>query len=153
MVEMGSDSRFLSPGERIVTVINFHPVIMLRQFIAAVAVFSIGVWGSADGQGWGTVLVLGSLVYLVGAFLDYRLQKLVLTDKRLFKVEGVITRKVSTMRLSALTDVRYFRSPAGLLFGWGTFDVETAGQNQALNVVNYVPKPDQFYGSIVRLVF
>jgi len=153
MVDIGRDSKYLSPGERIVTVINFHPVVLLRQVTIAVVAFGLGLWGSADGQGWGTVVAVGALVYFLGAFLDYRLEKLILTDKRLVKIEGVITRTVSTMRLSALTDVRYFRSPAGLALGWGTLDVETAGQNQALSVVKYVPKPDVFYGTITQLVF
>jgi membrane protein YdbS with pleckstrin-like domain len=153
LVDIGSDQRFLSPGERVVSVINYHPVVMVPRIAIAVAVFAFGLWMSAEGSGFGTVLVIGALVVLLGFFLDYRLEKLVLTDKRLLEVKGIITRTVSTMPLRALTDLRYTRSPIGLLFGWGTLIVETAGQKQALSTVRYVPNPDQFYGNIVRLTF
>jgi uncharacterized membrane protein YdbT with pleckstrin-like domain len=153
MVEIGSDQRFLSPGERVVTVINYHPVIILGRFLIALAGFAAGVWFSAEGEGFGTVVIIFAIVYLLGVFLDYRLEKLVLTDKRLLEVKGIITRTVSTMPLRALTDLRYVRSPLGLLLGWGTLIVETAGQKQALSTVKFVPNPDQFYGNIIRLTF
>ena len=153
MVEMGTDARFLSPGERVVKVTNYHPIVMWRHALGSLAALFLGIWASAQGEGYGTVLILGSLVYLIGAFFDYRLQKLVLTDKRLFEVKGIITRTVSTMKLSALTDLRYERSIPGLLLNWGTMIVETAGQNQALSRVHYVPSPDAFYSNVVRLTF
>jgi len=153
MVEIGSDGRFLSPGERVVAVINYHPVTLLPQLAGSIAAFLVGLWASADGQAWGTVVVLAAIVFFIGAFLDYRLQKLILTDKRLMEVKGVVTRTVSNMKLSALTDLRYERSVPGLLFGWGTMIVETAGQNQALSRVPYVPNPDRFYGNVARLIF
>jgi len=153
MVEMGTDARFLSPGERVVKVTNYHPIVLWPHALGSIVALLVGIWASAQGEGYGTVLILGSLVYLVGAFFDYRLHKLVLTDKRLFEVKGIITRTVSTMKLTALTDLRYERSILGLLLNWGTMVVETAGQAQALSQVRYVPSPDAFYSNIVRLTF
>jgi hypothetical protein len=115
MVEMGTDARFLSPGERVVKVTNYHPVVLWPHALGSLAALAFGTWASAQGEGYGTVVILGAIVYLVGAFFDHRLQELVLTDKRLFEVKGIITRTVSTMKLTALTDLRYERSILGLL--------------------------------------
>ena len=57
------------------------------------------------------------------------------------------------MPLSKVTDMRFERSPVGRLFGYGTFIVESAGQEQALHTVDHLPYPEQLYIEVCGLIF
>jgi hypothetical protein len=49
--------------------------------------------------------------------------------------------------------MRYDRSPNGQLFGYGTFIIESAGQEQALRELDFVPDPDATYKQIQDWLF
>jgi hypothetical protein len=57
------------------------------------------------------------------------------------------------MPLTKVTDMRFERSPAGRLFGFGTFIVESAGQEQALHTIDHLPYPEQLYIEVCGLIF
>jgi len=49
------------------------------------------------------------------------------------------------MPLAKVTDMSFQRPPMGRLLGYGEFIVESAGQNQALRIVDHLPYPEQLY--------
>ena len=55
---------------------------------------------------------------------------------------GILTRKVAMIPLIKVTDMRYDRPPIGQILGYGSFVLESAGQDQAFRVVHFVPHPD-----------
>ena len=57
------------------------------------------------------------------------------------------------MPLTKVTDMRFERSPIGRLFGFGTFIVESAGQDQALRGIDHLPYPEQLYIEVCGLIF
>jgi uncharacterized membrane protein YdbT with pleckstrin-like domain len=95
------------------------------------------------------------LVVLVFAFkvIEWWVERLVVTDKRFVLTSGVFTTKVAMMPISKVTDLTYERTAWGRLFGYGTVVVESAGQIQALNRIDFLPKPEGFYDTISELVF
>jgi uncharacterized membrane protein YdbT with pleckstrin-like domain len=95
------------------------------------------------------------LVVLVFAFkvIEWWVERLVVTDKRFVLTSGVFTTKVAMMPISKVTDLTYERTAWGRLFGYGTVVVESAGQIQALNRIDFLPKPEDFYDTISELVF
>lgn len=95
------------------------------------------------------------LVVLVFAFkvMEWWVERLVVTDKRFVLTTGVFTTKVAMMPISKVTDLTYERTAWGRLFGYGTVVVESAGQIQALNRIDYLPRPEEFYDTISELVF
>ena len=156
-----SRCRYLIPDERPVVEVRRHPFVLLRaggQTVAAVAAASaVGALTSWDR---GTDLI-DTLVGLVAIFFVGRLlwkvvvwweDKILVTDQRLFEVSGVFSRKVASMPLEKFTDVTYSRSVAGRIFGYGEFIVESAGQAQALERIDFVPQPDEFYRMVTSLV-
>jgi hypothetical protein len=68
-------------------------------------------------------------------------------------VHGLLTRKVDIMPMTKVTDMRYDRSLTGQLFGYGVFILESAGQDQALSRINYIPDPDLHYQQISAVIF
>jgi membrane protein YdbS with pleckstrin-like domain len=83
---------------------------------------------------------------------QWRADRIIVTDRRIFEVSGVLTRNVASMPLAKMTDITYRRSILGRLFGYGELIVETAGQDQALQRISHLPRPDDFYRTITWLV-
>lgn len=81
------------------------------------------------------------------------IERIVITDKRVMLAEGFIVHKVGMMPLSKVTDLTFERSIGGRMMGYGTLIVESAGQIQALNRIDYMPRPEEVYEALSELVF
>ena len=57
------------------------------------------------------------------------------------------------MRLSKVTDVTYFRSVPGRILGYGTIIIESAGQDQAMHNLFFLPEPDSVYAELNGALF
>ena len=154
-------TRYLAPEERIVIEIHHHLMVLLRPFVVALGVIfgamMLGFLMSPDegADAVDTVLGLVALVFLF-RFLwrvwEWRVDKIIVTDRRILEVSGLLTRKVASMPLEKLTDLTYNRSLAGRLLGYGRISVESAGQEQGLTTIDYLPSPDDFYRTVTSLV-
>ncbi|HEV2640547.1 MAG TPA: PH domain-containing protein [Actinocrinis sp.] len=130
------------------------------QIIAAVIIGGIGYAGfyleKNQHFGVGGVLLIVLLVVCfwalreVGHWFD---RHLILTNKRIMVVDGIVSKSVNSMPINKLTDMVYSRSALGRIFGYGLFDVESAGQDQALKLMNYVPDPDNTNLQISHLLY
>jgi len=76
-------------------------------------------------------------------------QRTYLTDRRIMEVDGFFGIRVDSMPLTKVTDVMLRRSPVGEVLGYGTFRVESAGQDQALSQLNYLQYPERFHAMVV----
>lgn len=96
------------------------------------------------------LLVLLRFTYQV---LDWYVERIVVTDKRFMITSGIFTTKVAMMPITKVTDLTFERSVAGRMVGYGTLIVESAGQIQALNRIEFLPSPEQVNDAISSLVF
>lgn len=85
--------------------------------------------------------------------LEWHNEWFVATDRRMLLVYGFITQRVAMMPLTKVTDMNYGRSVLGRLLGYGRFVLESAGQDQALREINYLPDPDEKYRRICATIF
>ncbi|GAB3670896.1 PH domain-containing protein [Saccharopolyspora tripterygii] len=85
--------------------------------------------------------------------LDWYVERIVVTDKRFLITTGIFTTNVAMMPVTKVTDLTFHRSLMGRMFGYGTLIVESAGQIQALNRIEYVPNPTEVEDAISGLVF
>jgi hypothetical protein len=60
---------------------------------------------------------------------------------------------VAIMPLSKVTDMTYERTLFGRILGYGVFVMESAGQDQALSRIGYLPSPDVLYHDVSALLF
>lgn len=81
------------------------------------------------------------------------IERIVITDKRVMLAQGIIVHKVGMMPLGKVTDLTFERSLGGRMLGYGTIIVESAGQIQALNRIDYLPRPEEVYEALSELVF
>lgn len=152
------DDRYLSVNERTVLVTRHHIIVLVGPAVQTIgALIVVGLVNpiveSAQIANVLTFIALGLLGRLAWKVLDWYNAQIIITDKRIFKMSGLVTRTVATMPLRMMTDMTYQRSAAGRLWGYGTLIVESAGQDQALSQVDYLPQPDEMYRTITGLIF
>ncbi len=152
--------RYLLDGERLVTAVHQHWGKVAEPVALAVAGLVVALW--ADARVAASVGIISTIVWWAWFALviraayrvaEWRHDWFVATDKRLLLFYGFITRKVSMMPLAKVTDMSYERSIPGRLLGYGRFVMESAGQDQALREVNWVPQPDHHYRAICAEIF
>lgn len=151
--------RVLLPHERRVITVRFHPAVLIRPVAETLGGLALAGLLSAIHGLSGTILLVIWLAWLIlvirllfciYAWLeDY----FVVTSQRLLLAEGVFKKTVNMMPLGKVTDMRFERSAVGRLLGFGTFIVESAGQEQALHTIDHLPYPEQLYIEVCGLIF
>jgi membrane protein YdbS with pleckstrin-like domain len=127
--------------------------------IGALSPFLVGYLVGLIGETSGpliTALVFGWLALLVFVgfkLLDWYYDRFVLTNKRVMVVRGLVTRQVGMMPLARVTDMAYNQSPLGRILNYGTFVLESAGQDQALREIKPLPRPSELYLLFVQEMY
>ncbi len=155
-----SVNRYLLPHERQVITVHQHPAILIRPIFEVLVGLAIAGWLSnsiANGNGTAILViwVLWGLVLLRLAIKvwEWVVTYFVVTSQRFLLANGIVTRKVNMMPLAKVTDMTFQRSALGRLLGYGEFILESAGQDQALTNVDYLPYPEQLYLEVCGLIF
>lgn len=151
---------YLLDTERRVIRIRRHWAVLLWDTFEAAALLAICVlvsyllppsmWLVQNILWYVALLVILRFAYVV---MEWWVERLVVTDKRFVMTTGVFTTKVLMMPITKVTDLTYERTATGWMMGYGTMIVESAGQIQALNRIDYLPRPEEFYDTISELVF
>lgn len=154
--------RYLVDGERVIVAVRLHWFHLARELLIALAATVLAFWidTKVSPSPGGDLLRNASLLFWWGAIawllwrvLNWRRDWFVATDKRFLLFYGFIRRRVAMMPLLKVTDMTYDRSLLGRLVGYGKFVLESAGQAQALSVIDYVPDADTHYRAICTQLF
>ncbi|MBR8741409.1 PH domain-containing protein [Nocardiopsis sp. MG754419] len=157
-----SVNRYLLPHEQDVVTIRRHPAVLIGPVaIVLAALILAGILSQTIGSGpsGGAVLAviwwlwLLVLVWFVWRVAEWSVDYFVITSARLLLTTGLITRQVNMMPLGKVTDMRFERTLLGRFLGYGTFVMESAGQDQALSRIDFIPYPEQLYLEVVGLIF
>ncbi|GAB78514.1 PH domain-containing protein [Austwickia chelonae] len=154
-------ARYLVDDELCVVATRRHWVVLVEPWLSAVAAFLVVAWLAfevvdprpgrlVDVLWWVWFAVVGRALWLSW---DRHRTWFVATDRRLLLIYGVVVRRVAMMPLAKVTDMSYHRTPVGWLLGFGDFVLESAGQDQALHRIRFVPRPDSTYRAIVDEIF
>ncbi len=155
-----SVGKYLLPHERQVITVHKHPAVLIRPIFEVLVGLAVAGWlSNSAAHGNGTVILVIWIAWallvlrLAGKVLDWSVDYFVVTSQRFVLATGVITRKVNMMPLSKVTDMSFQRSTLGRILGYGEFILESAGQDQALRVVDHIPYPEQLYLEVCGLIF
>ncbi|MDQ3764599.1 MAG: PH domain-containing protein [Actinomycetota bacterium] len=85
--------------------------------------------------------------------LEWWIEVIIVTDKRFMLTSGIIETKNSMMPITKVTDMSFMRPVIGQLLGYGTLRVESAGQKQDLERIEYLPRPEEVFRAISELIF
>jgi PH (Pleckstrin Homology) domain-containing protein len=156
----GKDAeKYLLSDEPPVIATRRHPAVLVRPFTRGVPVLVVGIWvlqldpTNRVGATVGLVLVLGALAWLGLHVGEWWVRHLLVTRRRVLLTSGVIIRTVAVMPLRRITDLTWKETFWGQILGYGTFRFESAGQQQGLDVIDYMPHADALYKRLSELMF
>ena len=155
-----SVNQYLLPHERQVIPVHQHPAVLIRPIFEVLVGLAIAGWlSSSIAHGNGIALLVIWILWIVLLLrLGYKAYEwsdtyFVVTSQRMLLQTGLFTRKVNMMPLSKVTDMSFQRTSLGRILGYGEFILESAGQDQALRVVDHLPYPEQLYLEVCGLIF
>ncbi len=149
---------YILPSERRVIRMRLHWVVLLQHFTQTALVLGVLVF-IARQVGNPVVHTLTWYVGLIAVLrltlfvIEWWIERIVVTNKRVMLSRGIITHNLGMMPLSKVTDLTFERSLTGRLLGYGTLIVESAGQIQALNRIDFLPEPDEIEEALTELIF
>ena len=150
--------RILLPQERQVITVRFHPAAVVVSLVAAfggliaVAVLSfLGLSAHALEIAWSiwVIVFLYGMLRTLGWFTSY----FVVTSERIILIKGFFRSDVAMLPLPAAARLRFRRSVAGRLLGYGQFILHDAGGGRGQLRVNFLPYPEQLYIEVLGLLF
>ena len=133
-----------------------HPIVLLTPILACLGSFAIMLYAASTTTApMGGFLLLWALtvLWLASRWLQWWRHRFIATDKRILKMYGVLTTTVDSMRNQKVTDMSYHRDFWGEIIGYGGITIESAGQDQALHDIDYLPYPRENYQALCHLIF
>jgi membrane protein YdbS with pleckstrin-like domain len=154
-------ARYLFPTERYRGEWKRHWIHLQNVFLIGAAAtlvlgYASGFTTRENYPGLTTVIVLIWLIvmfWVAWRVADWYFDRFILTNKRVMVVNGIVTRRVAMMPLLRVTDMKYEQSPLGRMLNYGTFVLESAGQEQALRTVKHLPNPNELYLRVVEEMY
>jgi membrane protein YdbS with pleckstrin-like domain len=150
--------KYLLPREVVVAMTRQHPAVLipasaltLGGLLLAGILSATVVHGIPADVVWVAWLVL--LLRLAWKVLNWSVDYFVVSSERLLLTRGFLTRRVNMLPLTKIVDMSFERSFPGRLLGYGGFTVETAGKDQALRNVEFIPYPEHLYLLICGMLF
>ena len=139
----------------IVDEVRHHWFAFTVPALAALVGLALLVWVpfTRVDLGWLPLLLgFAFLTYAGWKALAHHMDRFVITNMRVFRVNGVLSQKLATMPLSRILDITVAKPLHGRLLGFGHFVFESAAQEQGLRDIRYVGQPDERDLAIQRVV-
>ena len=94
----------------------------------------------------------GILIFLMLViFLEWACTKYYLTDLRLMEKRGVIGKRIVTISLDKIQDVKCKFGIIGRIFGFGDLEIESAGTLGKI-IFHFIPSPEKFQEKIQKTI-
>lgn len=154
-------SRYLAPGERILRTTRRHPVLLLKPVLIWLGtLIAVGLISFVLTEGNPIPFVDQLNLYLSLAMTGYLVYKAmvwwrsfyVVTDERVLLLEGILSVKVSAVRLARVTETSFSRSILGRVFGYGDLKLDAAGEQLSLAALTYLPRAEEVYRQVTSLL-
>jgi hypothetical protein len=149
----------LTETERIRLASRQHLIVLWKPVVAVALTLGLLIRSISDTSGLGATqdfflwLTGAAVLWLLWRWLYWSRNLFVATDRRILKVYGVLTTTVDSMRNQKVTDMRYRRDFLGEIFGYGRITIESAGQEQALHDITFLPFPRENYQELCHVIF
>ena len=112
--------RYLSPGERVAFEVRRHAAALLGPAVrqwgrgSCSSSSTTGSISRSDSDPIDTIMfivVMALTLRAVWKWFEWQIERVLVTNKRIVEVSGIITRQVASMPLGKVTDLTYQRAP------------------------------------------
>jgi uncharacterized membrane protein YdbT with pleckstrin-like domain len=151
--------KYLLPTEEAVVVTRRHWAVLIEPTVKFLPVFLVGGWlllvdpENRVTSAAGLLVIVGSLLYYGLRVAEWWMRHFIVSRRRVLLTSGVIVRTVTLLPLRRITDLTWQETLLGQLLGYGTFRFESAGQDQALRHLTYMPEAQRRYREVSELLF
>ena len=152
--------KYLLPGELPpVVATRRHWAVLIGPVLKALPVLVLGGWlfvadpGNRGTATAGLLVIVAALGYLALRGGEWWMRHFIVTNRRVLLTSGIVVRTVALLPLRRITDLTWKETLLGQVLGYGTFRFESAGQQQALSEITYLPQADVLYRRVSQLLF
>lgn len=151
--------KYLLPDETAVVATRRHWAVLIEPTVKFLPVFVAGGWlllfdpENRVTSSAGLLVILASLVYYGLRVGEWWMRHFIVSTRRVLLTSGVIVRTVTLLPLRRITDLTWKETLLGQVLGYGTFRFESAGQQQALSEITFLPGADVLYRRVSALLF
>ena len=150
---MGSIEQQLQPGEKVLyrtqpTKIGLYVATILLVFVAVAAA---AIWEQSGEQIWlvvGLLLAAALVLWIVREWITVASNQYVLTDRRVMKQSGIVSKRSITAYLDKLNNVDHSITLWGRILGYGNVEIDTASES-GTTIFARVPRPIDFQRAIL----
>jgi hypothetical protein len=142
-------------GEVIVDEVHHHWVVYIRpalEMLGVLGLLVLGLFSPVDIAWLPWLVAVGVAAHAAWIALTEHMDRFVITNMRVFRVQGVFAQRLATMPLGRILDISVEKPLRGRIFGYGHFVFESAAQEQGLRDIRYVGRPDERDLVIQRVV-
>jgi membrane protein YdbS with pleckstrin-like domain len=151
---------YLGHGERMIyndhpsfqAFVTEHILLVLGLFVAAGLFVGVVLNGSLTAILLTFLVMAIVLLVLVLIRLSERYTSYVITNVRIMRVSGILTRRVHSIPWMRVTDLTYDQSWLGRMLGYATLHIESANEEGGLRDLVGVSKPVLFNRYLVDMV-
>ena len=151
--------KYLLPAERAVVATRRHWAVLIEPTFKFLPVFLIGGWlvlfdpSNRISSAAGLIVLVGALAYYGLRVAEWWMRHFIVSTRRVLLTSGVVVRTVTLLPLRRITDLTWKETLLGQVLGYGTFRFESAGQQQALSEITFLPGADVLYRRVSGLLF
>ena len=151
--------KYLLEDEKAVVATRRHWAVLIEPTVKFLPILLAGGWlllldpDNRVTSSAGLLVLLGALAYYGLRVGEWWMRHFIVSTRRVLLTSGVIVRTVTLLPLRRITDLTWKETLLGQLLGYGTFRFESAGQQQALSEITYLPRADLLYRQVSALLF
>lgn len=142
-------------GEVVIDEVRKHWCSIVKpalELLLAVGVLVLGLWVPSQAY-W----LFFAVFFVLGAHAGWQMlgesmDRFVITNMRVFRVNGIVSQNLATMPMSRILDVAVHKPLLGRIFGYGHFVFESAAQDQGLRDIRFVGRPYERDLTIQRVI-
>jgi uncharacterized membrane protein YdbT with pleckstrin-like domain len=151
--------KYLLPDERAVVATRRHWAVLIEPTAKVLPLVVLGAWlllldpQNRVSSSTGLIVLVVAFAYYALRVAECWMRHFIVSTRRVLLVSGVIVRTVTLLPLRRITDLTWKETALGQVLGYGTFRFESAGQQQALSQITFLPGADVLYRRVSALLF
>jgi uncharacterized membrane protein YdbT with pleckstrin-like domain len=151
--------KYLLPEERAVVATRRHWAVLIVPTLKVLPLVVVGGWlllldpQNRVTSSAGLIVLVVATTYYGLRVGEWWMRHFIVSTRRVLLISGIIVRTVTLLPLRRITDLTWKETALGQLLGYGTFRFESAGQQQALSEITFLPGADVLYRRVSALLF